>query len=85
MEEELLLTIAERAEEKILMGLRLTQEGAPFARLRPDERNYLEQLWKDGRVERLTKLGLLEATPEALYATPQGQLLLNRVIAELLN
>ena len=84
LEEETPLTLEERAEEKILMGLRLTQEGARFDRLKPDEKAYLDQLWSDGRIAKLEKLGFIEAAPEALYATESGQLVLNRVIEQLL-
>ncbi|MEJ0009136.1 MAG: radical SAM family heme chaperone HemW [Alphaproteobacteria bacterium] len=59
LEESLALTASERAEEKLLMGLRLTQEGFDLARLDADERAYLDALWSDGRVERLMEQELL--------------------------
>ena len=46
LEEKLTLSIAERAEEKILMGLRLCEEGVPFARFLPNEKAYLDQRWR---------------------------------------
>lgn len=84
LEEETALTCEERAEEKLLMGLRLVREGARFDRLRADEWAYLDALWADGRLQHLQQLKLLQVTPEALFATAQGQLVLNRVIQELL-
>lgn len=84
LEEETLLNAAERAEEKLLMGLRLTQEGFRFDRLRADERAYLDGIWADGRVQHLCSIGLLTAASEALYATAAGQLVLNSVIEALL-
>ncbi len=84
VEEELPLTIPERAEEKILMGLRLA-EGFPLARLRPDEAAYLQDLWRDQRLDRLSAQGMLHITPTHLHATARGQLLLNRVIQEILS
>jgi putative oxygen-independent coproporphyrinogen III oxidase len=84
LEEETLLNAEERAEEKLLMGLRLTQEGFRFDRLRVDEQAYLDGLWADGRVQHLCRIGLLREAPEALYATPAGQLVLNSVIEALL-
>ncbi len=84
LEEELALTTAERAEEAVLMGLRLTQEGLVLSRLRADVAAHLNKLWADGRVERLVGHGLLEADPARLRATLRGQLVLNRVIEALL-
>jgi oxygen-independent coproporphyrinogen-3 oxidase len=85
LEEETVLDVAERAEEKLLMGLRLCEEGALFDRFQADEKAYLDALWRDGRVQQFCGMGLLEATDETLRATAQGQLVLNKVIEELLN
>ena len=84
LEEETVLTVAERAEEKLLMGLRLGIEGMRYDRLRADEQAYLDGLWADGRVAKLAALGMLAPAPETLRVTAQGQLVLNRVIEELL-
>jgi putative oxygen-independent coproporphyrinogen III oxidase len=84
LEEELTLTIQERAEEIILMGLRLPHIGVDLAGLRADVASYLSNLWSDGRVDRLVEQGMLIASPTHLHATPRGQLVLNRVIEELL-
>ncbi len=83
VEEELTLTMPERAEETILMGLRLA-EGVNLNALRADVASHLTALWADGRVERLIDQGMLDATPNRLRATPRGMLVLNRVIEELL-
>jgi putative oxygen-independent coproporphyrinogen III oxidase len=90
VEEELTLTTAERAEESILMGLRL-HEGVNLTARDTDVAHYLTTLWADGRVERLVAQGLLQstrhpspATRHILRATPRGMLVLNRVIEELL-
>jgi oxygen-independent coproporphyrinogen-3 oxidase len=83
VEEELTLTTAERAEEAILMGLRL-REGIDLATLRTDVASHLTTLWADGRVERLIQQEMLAPSHHVLRATPQGRLVLNRVIEELL-
>ena len=83
LEEETVLTVEERAEEKLLMGLRLISEGARFDRWKAEELAYLETIWRDGRLKKLSELGLLTCTSEALKATPRGQLVLNSLIAEL--
>ncbi|MFM9889266.1 MAG: radical SAM family heme chaperone HemW [Rickettsiales bacterium] len=83
LEEETPLSVAERAEETVLMGLRL-HEGIALGRLRADERAYLENLWRDGRLQRLQDEGLLEATNDCLRATPRGSLLLNALIEQVL-
>jgi putative oxygen-independent coproporphyrinogen III oxidase len=84
LEEETILTAAERAEEKLLMGLRLVGEGCNLARLDEDERSYLTHLWRDGRVEALVQQGMLQRQGELLTATAQGRLLLNTITAQLL-
>lgn len=84
LEEVLTLSAQERAEEKLLMGLRLAHEGLRFDRLTADERAYLDTLWQDGRVQHVCSIGLLEARPEGLRVTSDGQLVLNSVIETLL-
>ena len=83
VEEELALTTAERAEEIILMGLRL-REGVSLTHQRADVMAYLTQLWADGRIAPLVDEELLEASPTTLRATPRGMLVLNKVIETLL-
>jgi putative oxygen-independent coproporphyrinogen III oxidase len=63
VEEELTLTTAERAEEIVLMGLRL-REGINLAHQRTDVTKYLDTLWADGRVEMLAHQGLLYSLPQ---------------------
>ena len=84
IEEALPLSTAEHAEEAMLMGLRLTQEGCKLTALPPAVRGYLETLWANGRVQRLMGHGLLYENNGALIATRRGQLVLNRITAELL-
>ena len=84
LEEELILTTTERAEEIILMGLRLPHLGVDLAHLRADVATYLTHLWSDGRIDRLVEQKMLHTTPQQLRVTSQGQLVLNKVIEELL-
>ena len=84
LEEEITLTTTERAEEKILMGLRLNA-GFSLNRLRVNEAAYLTNLWADGRVDALVEQGMLVATPQQLIATPAAMPVLNYVIQKLLN
>jgi oxygen-independent coproporphyrinogen-3 oxidase len=83
VEEELTLTTAERAEEIVLMGLRL-KEGVNLAQQRADVAVYLTHLWTDGRLDMLMREGLIDASTAQLRATPRGMLVLNRVIEALL-
>ncbi len=84
LEEELILTTPESAEEIILMGLRLPQLGVDLSTQRADVTSYLTHLWSDGRIEKLVQQNMLVASPTHLRVTPHGQLVLNRVIEELL-
>ena len=85
VEEELSLTVQERAEEIILMGLRLPHIGVNLSTLSADVAHYLNSLWADGRVEKLVQQHMLIATPTHIHTTRQGQLVLNSVIEKLLN
>ena len=84
LEETLLLSNAERMEEKILMGLRLVREGFPLSRFTAPERALFDARIADGRLERLIAQGLLTTRDETLFATPDGQLVLNAIIGELM-
>ena len=84
VEEEVTLSINERAEEAVMMGLRLTHEGFTNNSIPPAARQYLDDLWRDGRVERLVDAGLLQRENHALRATRRGQLVLNTLTAQLL-
>lgn len=85
LEEELTLSTQERAEEIILMGLRLPHLGVPLDTLRADVAAYLTHLWSDGRIDRLVTQHMLIATSQQLRITSHGQLVLNSVIEKLLN
>lgn len=63
VEEELNLTTQERAEEIILMGLRLPEIGVNLSTLRADVASYLSSLWEDGRVQQLVQQGMLHPLP----------------------
>jgi len=82
IEAETALDPRARAEEALLMGLRLS-EGIDAAAF--EARTGLS-LWSavDARaLDRLAHLGLVEATPDRLRLTPAGQPLLNAVLAQL--
>ncbi len=84
LDEALPLTLAERAEETLLMGLRLPREGVLLNRLSADIRGYLQSLWADGRLTPLTQHGLLTLTDDRLTTTDRGQLVLNTLLETLL-
>lgn len=83
MEEEKMLDITTRAEEAVLMGLRLT-EGINTARFAERTGTNLYDLIAADALAIAVAEGLLIQTPEALLATPRGRLLLNRLTAHLL-
>lgn len=72
LEESLLLTPQERHEERILMGLRLLEEGVDASGIAP------------ARMAPLIAEGLLEPHENHLRATAKGALLLNSITAALL-
>ncbi len=84
LEEQEALTPTERMEEKTLMGLRLTQEGLRYDRFTPDEREAFLERTSDGRLDRFLLQQLLQQKDGVLRATPQGQLVLNTLITQLL-
>ncbi|CAA7617299.1 radical SAM family heme chaperone HemW [Magnetospirillum sp. UT-4] len=73
-----------RAEELVMMGLRLTA-GIDAATFEAAAELPLASVVNAQAVERLAEAGLVERTKVGLRATPAGMLLLNRVIAELLS
>ncbi len=83
-EEILPLTLAERAEERVLMGLRLVKEGCNKAGFPQDIRDYLDTLWRDGRVEMLQQEGWLLRSKDRIIASKRGCLVLNELTAQLL-
>ncbi len=74
------LTPSEAASEFLLMGLRLTEGIDPrrFARIRGEGLN-------PDTVSYLTEIGMIDATPDRIRTTAQGRLVLNAVIARLLD
>jgi len=79
LEEETLLTALERDEERVLMGLRLTQEGLDLTPLNAAVREPLLQ-----RSIPYQTQGLLQQNGDRLFATASGQPVLNALIAALL-
>lgn len=82
IETETPLDVRTRAQEALLMGLRLTDgiDAVAFAAHTGAE---LATAIDAEALVRLGRLGLVEATPERLRLTPSGQPLLNAVLAEL--
>ena len=82
IETETPLNVRTRAQEALLMGLRLSDgiDAAAFAERTGAE---LSTAVDAEAVARLQRLGLLETTPGRLRLTPAGQPLLNAVLAEL--
>ena len=78
LEEDSVLTASERAEEYVMMGLRL-REG-----IRLDWQG-LDAVLDIAARDRLIAQGFLRLEPHRLLATSKGWLLLNSVIAELLS
>ena len=72
--EEERLDARTQATEALLMGLRL-EEGVPLARIHP--------ALNMAAVDRLTRQGLLDRTPERLRVTSSGTLLLDAILAEI--
>ena len=81
--ERVVVTAAQRAEELLMMGLRLTEgvESGRFARLagRP-----LAAALDAGNLDRMREGGFVAFDGHRLTATPRGILVLDRVLAELL-
>ena len=77
------LAPAERAEEMLMMGLRL-QDGVDLARLAERTSLSLAQAVRPGALNRLTDGGFLIQDAHHLRTTPKGRAVLNSVLAELL-
>ena len=78
------LTRSEREEELILTGLRLS-EGIDAQRFEDQTGTPLMQCINAQSVEDLTKAGLLEVAKHGICTTEAGRLMLNGVIAQLLD
>jgi len=82
MEEEAALTVDMRADEALVMGLRLA-EGIDRARFRASTGMALEDAIDLKAAEKMAELGLIALTPERLRATPEGLMVLNSLLGEL--
>ncbi|MDA0229476.1 MAG: radical SAM family heme chaperone HemW [Proteobacteria bacterium] len=77
------LSAAERAEEMLMMGLRL-HDGVDVRRLTARSGLTLAQAVRPGALQRLTDGGFLACDGDTLRATENGRTLLNSVLSELL-
>ena len=83
-EETLPLEPIQRAEELLMMGLRLA-EGIPRARFHAELGSEPEAWLDPGALERLTEGGFVTLDPRGLVATEAGRQRLNAVLAALLS
>jgi putative oxygen-independent coproporphyrinogen III oxidase len=77
------LGAGERADEMLMMGLRL-QEGVDVARFHERTGLSLEQAVRPGAIQRLSDGGFLRQDDQHLWATARGRAVLDSVLAELL-
>ncbi|HLN24238.1 MAG TPA: radical SAM family heme chaperone HemW [Patescibacteria group bacterium] len=77
------LTVEERCEELVMMGLRL-RDGLSAAAFAAHAGRPLEQALNRSGLAAMTEDGFVTWTGDRLQATPKGRLVLNAVIAELL-
>jgi len=82
-EERVALSVAERFEEMLMMGLRLS-EGVALQAIRDETGADLADQVDAERLARLIDGGFLDLDEERLSATPAGRLRLNAVLGELL-
>jgi len=80
--EETLLPPTTRASEALLMGLRLV-EGVSLTEIEVRTGVAKSALVDAAAVTRLAKLGFLNITPERLFVTERGMLLLDGILAEI--
>lgn len=78
------LSAAERAEELVLMGLRL-DEGIDKAHFGECCGIGFDRAVNAAAVEKLSRAGLITDTPQTLRATAEGFLVLDRIIEELID
>lgn len=78
------LSPAERAREALVMGLRLS-EGVDLARIAERTGVPLDQLVDGNAAARLESYGLVERSGTHLTVRPEGMLLLDRVLAEMVS
>ncbi|WP_340315509.1 radical SAM family heme chaperone HemW [Rhizorhabdus argentea] len=82
IEQEDKLSPEARAQEALLMGLRLG-EGVDLARIADATGLSVERLVKDAAVQRLTRQDLLICESDLLQVTEAGMLLLDAILAEI--
>jgi putative oxygen-independent coproporphyrinogen III oxidase len=82
LEEQVSLSAAERADEMLMMGLRLA-EGVGRARFRAETDAEIEALLDSGRLADLVNGGFLVQDSQGLRATPAGRQRLNAVLTAL--
>jgi len=82
MQEQIALNAAERAEEMLMMGLRLA-EGVGRARFRAETGIEIEAALESGRLDDLIAGGFLVQDAQGLRATAAGRQRLNAVLAAL--
>ncbi|HEY4547371.1 MAG TPA: radical SAM family heme chaperone HemW [Pedomonas sp.] len=82
MEDELALPSDMRADEALVMGLRLV-EGIDRARFKVRTGMALDDAIDPQAARRMAELGLIEMTPSLLRATPEGLMVLNSLLGEL--
>ncbi len=82
--ETLLLDQTEKAEEAMLMGLRLN-EGVWFENLRNTTGAAFEDLVDADNLNQLIKAGFVDMDQQKIWATDRGRFVLNSVLAELLS
>ncbi|MEC9455098.1 MAG: coproporphyrinogen III oxidase, partial [Pseudomonadota bacterium] len=73
----------ERAEEMLMMGLRL-HDGVDVRRFSARTGLTLSEVTRPGALQRLTEGGFLACDEDTLCATEKGRALLNSVLSELL-
>lgn len=84
LEESTPLSPAEAVEEKLLMGMRLTQEGFDAATLTASEQDHFYTPWREQHIRQLVERGLIAQEGERIVTTQRGRLLLNEVTSQLL-
>lgn len=82
IEEEMQLPDDVRADEALVMGLRLA-EGIDRNHFQARTGRALDEVIDQDAARRLAELGLIELTPERLRATPEGLVVLNALLGEL--
>jgi oxygen-independent coproporphyrinogen-3 oxidase len=83
IESDELLDPQARAEEALLMGLRL-KSGINRALFRQNTGVDIDQILDSGKVAFLQKTGHLVATPDVLVIQPAGMLLINHILGQLI-